>query len=577
MGIKIDEISSRNALADLLGVPRNTISYLLYKIGIDNCYFSFSIPKRSGGERTICSPNKQLKALQRSLLFVLNNYYYNEKGNRNPASFGFEKGKSFIQNADSHKYKRFILNLDIEDFFGSFNFGRVRGFFIVNRCFRLDPTVATTIAQITCCNGVLPQGAPTSPAITNMICQVLDYHLIKIARKYNLHYTRYADDMTFSTNDKRFPEHASSALQKIEREIKNAGFSINVSKTRLMYCSSQQKVTGLVVNTPIINVDKNYYKETRAMAHSLFSTGEFKIRGEKGTVNQLEGRFSYIYQLIDYNVQKGRLILNRDSARIETIRQFLFYKLFFSLRKPLLISEGNTDPIYIKAALKNLYSAFPDLVKLEGGCYVYQLCFLKRNRRFKEIFGVSDRGADALVSFYSKYCNMKEMSSQNGSNQMKGKEKDYISLFHNHFHIPFSYPVILLFDNEVSNEKKPLGKFVNCLKLSKETIADELRKNGYFKIHNDCNIYCVATPLVREKTECEIEDLFDKETLEVKIKGKSFSRKPEPAGNESFGKEEFAKYIYSNFQSIDFSNFKELFNSILSVIEDFKNTNQKNC
>ena len=97
-----------------------------------------------------------------------------------------------------------VLNIDLENFFESFHFGRVRGFFIKNNNFLLPIEVATVIAQISCYEGKLPQGAPSSPIISNLICEILDYRLLKIAKKYKLNYTRYADDLTFSTNDKNF-------------------------------------------------------------------------------------------------------------------------------------------------------------------------------------------------------------------------------------------------------------------------------------------------------------------------------------------------------------------------------------
>src|SRR5690606_14369243 len=111
------------------------------------------------------------------------------------------------------------------------------------------------------------------------ICEILDYRLLKIAKKYRLDYTRYADDLTFSTNDKKFLDLQTKFYEEIDEEIKRAGFKINEKKVRLQYKDSRQVVTGLVVNEKI-NVPSTYYKETRAMAHHLYNHGWFEINGK---------------------------------------------------------------------------------------------------------------------------------------------------------------------------------------------------------------------------------------------------------------------------------------------------------
>ena len=100
-----------------------------------------------------------------------------------------------------HVGSKYVLNIDLQDFFDSFNFGRVRGFFIKNRNFQLNPDVATVIAQIACYDNKLPQGSPCSPVITNLISHSLDIRLASLAKKYKCTYTRYADDITFSTRE----------------------------------------------------------------------------------------------------------------------------------------------------------------------------------------------------------------------------------------------------------------------------------------------------------------------------------------------------------------------------------------
>lgn len=163
-------------------------------------------------------------------------------------SHAFQKEKSIITNAQIHRNKRFVLNIDLENFFNSFHFGRVKGFFEKDKNFKVPPDVALIIAQLTCYQGVLPQGAPSSPIITNLICRILDLRILKLAKKYKLDYSRYADDLTFSTNIRSFDAQEKEFLSVLETEIKRAGFKINTKKTRLQFNNSRQEVTGLIVN-----------------------------------------------------------------------------------------------------------------------------------------------------------------------------------------------------------------------------------------------------------------------------------------------------------------------------------------
>lgn len=99
-----------------------------------------------------------------------------------------------------------------------------------NKNYQLSQEVSTILAQLCCYNGKLPQGAPTSPIISNLICNILDIRLLHIARKYKLDYTRYADDLTFSTNNKLFLYNQSEFIEKLTAEINNFGFTVNDKK-----------------------------------------------------------------------------------------------------------------------------------------------------------------------------------------------------------------------------------------------------------------------------------------------------------------------------------------------------------
>lgn len=362
----INEVTTRNELADFLEVSRSKLSYMLYKRSIEEYYTTFEIPKKNGGMRQIAAPTDDLKYIQRRLATALQEY--NEKICKDRKinlhiSHAFQKGKSFITNAEVHRNKRIVANYDLENFFDSFHFGRVRGYFIKNENFKMNENVATLIAQLTCYKGKLPQGVPTSPIITNLICNIFDIRLVRLARKYRLDYTRYADDLTFSTNDSEFLNRQYDFYKELLIEIEDAGFSINNQKTRVQYKDSRQEVTGLVVNDKV-NVLRDYYKTTRAMAHQLYKTGEFFIDDEPGTLAQLEGRFSFINQLDWHNNKKMQ---NEKRRKFETLnsrerayKEFLFYKYFYANNLPLIVTEGKTDIIYIRSALKKCGKTIPN-------------------------------------------------------------------------------------------------------------------------------------------------------------------------------------------------------------------------
>lgn len=179
------EIKTRNDFADFLRIPRNKLTHILYVKKPDSYYKTFEIPKKNGDKRKICAPSGDLKSLQVKLANALWEHQksiWTSAGTKPNISHAFEKGKSIVTNAKVHRNKRFILNMDLECFFDSFHFGRVCGYFEKNKDFLLPREVSIIIAQIACYNGRLPQGAPSSPIISNLICQVLDMHLLKIAK-----------------------------------------------------------------------------------------------------------------------------------------------------------------------------------------------------------------------------------------------------------------------------------------------------------------------------------------------------------------------------------------------------------
>ena len=159
---KFYAIVSVSDVADLLEVTNDLLMYILYKKGLKNQYRMFSIMKKSGGTRQILSPTSSLKLLQSKLSQILSIVYQAK-----PCVHGYTQGRSIVSNARMHVRRKWVYNVDLNDFFPSINFGRVRGMFI--KYFNLPEEPATVLAQICCYENQLPQGAPTSPIISNLI------------------------------------------------------------------------------------------------------------------------------------------------------------------------------------------------------------------------------------------------------------------------------------------------------------------------------------------------------------------------------------------------------------------------
>jgi len=190
------------------------------------------------------------------------------------AVHGFVTARGILSNARRHRRQRYVLNIDLLDFFPSIHFGRVRGLFIAQP-YNLPPPVATVIATICCFHGLLPQGAPTSPIISNMICATMDSQLLRFAQSCRCIYTRYADDITFSTSMPTFPaalarpvpsERATVGPDLLDI-IQRNGFRVNPGKVRLRTRSRRQEVTGLTVNQ-FPNVSRRYARQLRAILHA---------------------------------------------------------------------------------------------------------------------------------------------------------------------------------------------------------------------------------------------------------------------------------------------------------------------
>lgn len=262
-------------LARLLGTSQGDMLELLYPNNNRN-YKNFKIKKKNGNSRSIHAPKKVLKALQRTLAAHLTTLHTPK-----PSAHGFLIERSIKSNSIPHVGKEYVFNIDLEDFFESIHFGRVKNLFM-SRPFNAPHNVAVVLAQLCCYDGKLSLGAPTSPIISNMICRKLDSQLQSLAASKNCYYTRYADDITFSFTSakKLLPSDIvqiseggvavpGGALSTI---IERNGFKINPTKTRLRHRSQRQIVTGLTVNK-FPNVSREFIRRTSSMIHALKKFG----------------------------------------------------------------------------------------------------------------------------------------------------------------------------------------------------------------------------------------------------------------------------------------------------------------
>lgn len=274
------ELASDKALLAYLGLSDPELKKIWwFRRGM---YHLSNIAKANGKIRTIYAPNARLKFLQRQILPLLNQLYRV----RNPVH-GFVASKSVKTNASAHLRKKFILNLDLKDFFPSITERRVRGLL---RSLGIDGRVSEIVARLCCYDGYLPQGAPTSPVLSNMVCFRMDSELLAFAKECRCVYTRYADDITFSSHQHmtnlfqdavpssgRFsPELLVPSLQNI---FSANGFVINPVKAHYADKYSRRMVTGLKVNE-VINVDRKYVRNIRAILHALERQGREEVQAE---------------------------------------------------------------------------------------------------------------------------------------------------------------------------------------------------------------------------------------------------------------------------------------------------------
>ncbi len=325
-----------DGLALLLDTDLTRLLYILYKSDSPK-YNHFKIQKRNGNSRSIHAPIPEIKKLQKKLATLLQALHVPKL-----SSHGFLADRSVKTNALPHTKKKFVFNIDLKDFFETVHFGRVKNLFM-SRAVGAPHNVATVMAHLCCFNGRLAQGAPTSPIISNMICLKLDAQLQALAHKEKCHYTRYADDITFSftCSKNKLPKDilvyseldAISAGKGLEIIIEANGFKINPDKTRVRHKSQRQLVTGLTVND-FPNVSREYIRRTSAMINALRKYGEVLAERKYVEINKINAVPLAARQLKRLERKEGDFFIKVVKGRLNYIQMI----------------RGRGDPIYRKLA-----------------------------------------------------------------------------------------------------------------------------------------------------------------------------------------------------------------------------------
>ncbi len=281
-------------LANEVGLSHRNLHYLAttkYP-----CYTDFEVPKRNGGVRKISAPCYPLLKVQR---WILDNILTDVR--LSPSAMAYRRAVSIVDNATPHVSAREILKVDLEDFFPTITFPRIVGIYL--DLGYLYP-VAILLAKLSSHNGVLPQGAPTSPALSNIACRKLDTRLTGLARVMRLCYTRYADDITFS--GQRIPK---GLVHTLERILNEEGFHLAHRKTKHFYAGQSKLVTGLVVNDKP-NIPREYYRKLRAVIHNCVEYGPLS-QNRNDVPHFREHLYGHAYYVFGINPQLGRKLLNQ--------------------------------------------------------------------------------------------------------------------------------------------------------------------------------------------------------------------------------------------------------------------------
>ncbi len=283
-------------LAHFLHIPRRVL--FRWMRNISACYMPIDLPKKNGGTRQLHVPITPLKVSQRIIL--------EEIVSRLPISSyatAYVKGTRLIDNASPHCSHRYLLKLDITDFFGSIRFDQI--YSAAFNTTRFPKQIGVMLTALCCHEDILPQGAPTSPALSNVVMRRFDDHIGEWCKQRGITYTRYCDDMTFSADRPLF-----AVYEKVRGMLNDMGLSLNEKKTHFVTRASRQSVTGLTVNEKV-SVSSEYKRDLRQQVHyalrfgfadALSKRNDHAFQSADRYARHLIGRVRYVLQIEPHNV-----------------------------------------------------------------------------------------------------------------------------------------------------------------------------------------------------------------------------------------------------------------------------------
>lgn len=346
------DIKTFKDLSEFLNIVPSKLGFFLYKLPRSKLYTEFEIPKKNGEKRKILAPTIFMRSIQEKIKYELEKHYVPPG-----CVHGFIKKRSIITNADIHTRKNWVLNIDIKDFFLMINPKRVYGLFR-SKPFEFNEKIASIIANILTYKNSITQGSVTSPIISNMVCFRMDREFIRFCRSNNIAYSRYADDITFSSNDRKKLKKIYNVKLNILSEaitdiiVKN-GFEVNTKKVRCNFYFNHQEVTGIKTND-FRNIKKIQKYRIRSMLKSWEKFGlndSAKFYMEKRDLdggankamemfkNELAGLISYSNMVLGTNnlfVNKSKhrynLLLKHNRFRVQYSQTELLENTLYSLK-----------------------------------------------------------------------------------------------------------------------------------------------------------------------------------------------------------------------------------------------------
>ncbi len=520
----------------------------------DVMYRTIQIHKKGKNEiREINSPDANLKLVQTALSIIVSQIYQSKIANYNV--FGFLKNKNIVQNAQKHVNKQYVLNMDLSNFFDTISNLKI-SYALARKPFSKpkNSSINHIMTELVTKNGFLPQGSPASPIFSNLVCRDLDFSLNKFAQKNNLKYTRYADDMTFSTN---WNLDFASIKNSINQKCIKHGFKINNKKTRLQNSYQRQIVTGLVVNQKV-NVKREYLNTTKAMLHNWETLGleeaqeifnkhdkrlesfnlKYVVKGRVDFIGLVLGKHNPIFRKLSNKFW----ILNKsiDYSYIESSEiKARIQKINYEGEKTARDIDSRLNKIYrFKKFCNNIFLQMEELykyyflMKFEGDFGKIGLYFFENNNFFK-----------------NQMLDKKNLNLTYQEKVEKGKlQAQKITSF---THIKASILEFLFLKDNYINAGRNVPKTLRWIRI----------------IRNDFTHGTKFLKLTKDEVQNKIQEIYKKEEKYLLKKGKERER----TSDEKKLFEELSKINW--FQSCPFDEIRDHLESINDIVKHRKKLN----